>query len=301
MNMKNLQYILSVCQEGSITAAAHAQRVSQPALSQAIKQEEQALGTPIFFRGSSPLQLTPAGKRYVDTGRQIMMLEQNLKNEISSLNGETSGTLRFGISAQEGMYLLPRVLPKFFHQYPQVKLCVEERGSALLEEMLLDGSIDIVLARYDHQRDPLNYQLFARNELVLLCSPETELAKTHPNGASITLSDAAGEAFVLLEREHHIGQFLREQFRHNGMEVRVMAEVNSFDTAMRIALSSGGVTLSPYPLFSTDTFLSRNGNVYFLSDVKSTHHSYICWRKNQYLTQYMKDWIDLLASEGCQS
>ncbi len=144
-------------------------------------------------------------------------------------------------------------------------------------------------------------ELFARNELVLLCSPETELAKTHPNGASITLSDAAGEAFVLLEREHHIGQFLREQFRHNGMEVRVMAEVNSFDTAMRIALSSGGVTLSPYPLFSTDTFLSRNGNVYFLSDVKSTHHSYICWRKNQYLTQYMKDWIDLLASEGCQS
>ncbi len=49
MNMKNLQYILSVCQEGSITAAAHAQRVSQPALSQAVKQEEQALGTPIFL------------------------------------------------------------------------------------------------------------------------------------------------------------------------------------------------------------------------------------------------------------
>lgn len=44
------------------------------------------------------------------------------------------------------MYLLPRVLPRFFQMYPQVKLCVEERGSALLEEMLLDGTVDIVLA-----------------------------------------------------------------------------------------------------------------------------------------------------------
>ena len=120
MNMKNLQYVLAVCQEGNITAAAHTQHVSQPALSQAIKQEEQNLGTPIFHRGSTPLQLTPAGKRYVETGRQIMMLEQNLKNELSDLNGESTGILRFGISAQEGMYLLPRVLPRFFQMYPQV-------------------------------------------------------------------------------------------------------------------------------------------------------------------------------------
>ena len=143
MNMKNLQYVLAVCQEGNITAAAHTQHVSQPALSQAIKQEEQNLGTSIFQRGSTPLQLTPAGKRYVETGRQIMMLEQNLKNELSDLKGESTGILRFGISAQEGMYLLPRVLPRFFQMYPQVKLCVEERGSALLEEMLLDGTVAI--------------------------------------------------------------------------------------------------------------------------------------------------------------
>ena len=299
MNMKNLQYVLAVCQEGNITAAAHTQHVSQPALSQAIKQEEQNLGTSIFQRGSTPLQLTPAGKRYVETGRQIMMLEQNLKNELSDLNGESTGILRFGISAQEGMYLLPRVLPRFFQMYPQVKLCVEERGSALLEEMLLDGTVDIVLARYERKRQPLEYRLFAKNKLVLLCAQDTALARKYPSGSSISLRDAQGEAFVLLEKEHHIGQFVREQFVQYGMKVKVLAEVNSFDTAKRIALSSGAVTLSPYPLFSTDPDLERQGNVYFLKNMKSSHHSYLCWRKNMYQTRYMRDWIALLE-EGAQ-
>lgn len=301
MNMRNLQYILSVCQEGNITAAARVQNISQPALSQAIKQEEQNLGAAIFHRGSTPLQLTLAGKRYVETGRQIMMLEQNLKNELDELAGEDSGTLRVGISAQEGMYLLPRVLPRFFEMYPRVKLCIEERGSALLEDMLLDGELDVVLARYEKRREALEYRLFAKNRLVLLCASTAKLAQEHPNESAISLLDAKDEAFVLLEKEHHIGQLIHTLFERYGIEPRVLAEVNSFDTAKRVALSSGAVTLSPYPLFGTDPFLEQRGNVYFLKGVKSTHHSYICWRKNLYLAPYMRDWIRLLEEEGARA
>ncbi len=301
MNMKNLQYILSVCQEGNMTAAARAQHISQPALSQAIKQEEQNLGAAIFHRGSTPLTLTAAGKRYVETGRQIMMLEQDLKNELSELTGRQEEVIRFGLSAQEGMYLLPRILPRFFQLHPHAKLCIEERGSALLEEMLLDGSIDVVLARYEKKRAPLEYRLFAKNKLVLLCDQTTRLAQQHPNAARISLLDAKDEAFVLLEKEHHIGQFIRSLFEQYGMSPKILAEVNSFDTAKRIALSSGAVTLSPYPLFGNDPFLERRGNVYFLKGVKSSHHSYICWRKNMYLTQCMWDWIRLLEEEGAEA
>ena len=166
-------------------------------------------------------------------------------------------------------------------------------------EMLLDGTVDIVLARYERKREPLEYRLFAKNKLVLLCAQDTALARKYPSGSSISLRDAQGEAFVLLEKEHHIGQFVREQFVQYGMKVKVLAEVNSFDTAKRIALSSGAVTLSPYPLFSTDPDLERQGNVYFLKNMKSSHHSYLCWRKNMYQTRYMRDWIALLE-EGAQ-
>lgn len=165
--------------------------------------------------------------------------------------------------------------------------------------MLLDGTVDIVLARYERKREPLEYRLFAKNKLVLLCAQDTALARKYPSGSSISLRDAQGEAFVLLEKEHHIGQFVREQFVQYGMKVKVLAEVNSFDTAKRIALSSGAVTLSPYPLFSTDPDLERQGNVYFLKNMKSSHHSYLCWRKNMYQTRYMRDWIALLE-EGAQ-
>ena len=68
MNMKHIQYVLTVLREGSITAASKRLYVSQPALSQTIKQIEQDLGAPIFDRSTDPISLTYAlrkrGRRY---------------------------------------------------------------------------------------------------------------------------------------------------------------------------------------------------------------------------------------------
>ena len=72
MNMKHIQYVLTVLREGSITAASKKLYVSQPALSQTIKQIEQDLGAPIFDRTTDPISLTYAGRKYVDAAEQML-------------------------------------------------------------------------------------------------------------------------------------------------------------------------------------------------------------------------------------
>ena len=72
MNIRHIQYVLSILREGSITAASKKLFVSQPALSQTIKQIEQDLGAPIFDRNTDPISLTCAGQKYVEAAQRML-------------------------------------------------------------------------------------------------------------------------------------------------------------------------------------------------------------------------------------
>ena len=105
-NLKHVNYILAVERTGSVTAAANQLFISQPALSQVIRQVERELGVPIFDRSSSPMRLTAAGQEYVHAAQQVVAIHTDLTNKISEIKGEAHGTLRLGISVQRGMQKL---------------------------------------------------------------------------------------------------------------------------------------------------------------------------------------------------
>ena len=96
---------------GSFTEAASQLFISQPALSQVIRQIESELGMPLFDRIAMPLRLTPAGQEYLRAARQIASIENELSSRIGEMKNEVYGTVRIGISVQRGMRLLPEVLP----------------------------------------------------------------------------------------------------------------------------------------------------------------------------------------------
>ena len=115
MNLKQLQYIQEIAKEGSITAAAHNLYISQPSLSQMLRQVEQELGATLFERSSQPMRPTPAGERYLQTADTILTAYEQLETEIQGLKDENSGRLRLGISMQRSVHLLPKVLPLFLY------------------------------------------------------------------------------------------------------------------------------------------------------------------------------------------
>ena len=111
MNLKHVQYVLTILREGSITAASKKLYVSQPALSQTLKQIEQDLGALIFDRTTDPISLTYAGQQYVDAAQQVMDIDRNLRTRIAETKKEMHGRLCIGISMQRGLQLLPLVIP----------------------------------------------------------------------------------------------------------------------------------------------------------------------------------------------
>ena len=87
MNERHIEYVLTIAREGSITAASRKLYVSQPSLSQTIKLIERNLGTEIFNRGTVPISLTPAGKKYVEAAQQVVNIRKKLYAEIGRDEG----------------------------------------------------------------------------------------------------------------------------------------------------------------------------------------------------------------------
>ena len=117
MNTRHAGMILAILREGSFTAAAKALSITQPTLSQTVRQIETQLGEPIFVRGKTPVQLTQAGELYVHAARRIIQAETQLQEAITMLHGRTEGTLRIGVMNQRSNELLPQIIPDFFSAY----------------------------------------------------------------------------------------------------------------------------------------------------------------------------------------
>ena len=162
MNLKQARCIRAIAQEGGVTAAARKLYVSQPALSQMLRQIEEELGAALFDRSVTPFRLTYAGEKALEAADIILAAHRRLENQMQEIRQENSGRLRLGISVQRAGQVLPLVLPWFAMQYPHVSLELTERGSADLEELVSRGEVDLALAAIESTSTRLEYLLIEK-------------------------------------------------------------------------------------------------------------------------------------------
>ena len=197
MNTRHAQIILAILRHGSFTAAAKALSITQPTLSQTVRQIETQFGESIFVRGHTPIALTPAGELYVQAARRIVQTETQLQEALHLLRGHARGTIRIGLQRHRSDELLPQVLNEFYNAYPDVQLEACEETAACLEQRLLQDELDMALLASEKHLPGLEYRQIAAEEIVLLAGRNTELAKRIPSGSTIGLREAEHERFIL--------------------------------------------------------------------------------------------------------
>ena len=295
MNLKHAQYMLTVLQEGSITGAAKKLYVSQPSLSQMIKLVETNLGTPIFNRSTEPLTLTYAGEKYMEAAQQILTINANLVKEIEEIIHEDQGKLRLGIPVQRGMQVLPYVLPKFFKMYPYVDVEVFEHGSGLMEGMVLDGTVDMACMTTTTHHNDLKYILVENEDLVLLSSKNTELARRIPAGTPIPITEARNEKFVSNKPGHSVRAIQDNLFIINNMHPKIILETISIEVEKKVCIACDAVMICPRNYIEKTPEMLERAVTYPILNTNSQRHCYICHKKNLYLTKYMRDFINILV------
>ena len=140
---QEMKYIYTVYQKGSFSKAAESLYMTQPALSISIQKVETEIGMPLFNRDKKPLELTEAGKLYIEKIRQIMHLENELAQQLGDLTSLKTGNLRVGGSHYFNSYILPPVIADFKKKWPGIDLQLTEAGSNELLDMLKEDLIDL--------------------------------------------------------------------------------------------------------------------------------------------------------------
>lgn len=279
MNTRHAQIILTTLREGSFTAAARALYITQPTLSQTVKQIETQLGEPIFARGKAPLTLTPAGELYVQAARRMLQIETQLSAAIDQLHGRARGTLRLGVMIHRSCELLPQIFSDFSRTYPEVSLEVTEETAAALTALLERGELDMALIVGGKDSPSLTYRQIASDEIVLLAGKRSALAQRIPSGSTISLTEAAQERFVLPGQDMPSRAYFDALLSAYGLTPSTAMTCDNVETAMRVAVSCDLVMLSPF------ISLLCSGNMQKLSHYHLGSEAFLPPMRMAYLTE----------------
>ncbi len=301
INEKHIQYVLTVLKEGSFTGAAKKLYVSQPALSQIIKSAESGLGAPIFDRSSATIALTPAGELYVNAAKQITAISANLDKQIEELENEQFGVLRLGITVQRGMEVLPLLYPRFKKRFPHVDLELHEQGSETMEKSVLGRDVEIAMLTTSPKYEELIYDLIQQETMVLLVNKSCALARRIKPGTPIDIREAADETFVCSARGHSARAILDSLLIVRDMHPKIGLETISIEVGKNVVAASPVVMACPDAYADLSNSEAAPYYVYPLLGVENPRHFYACYRKDLYLTKYMRGFLDILHETGNQS
>ncbi len=294
MNPKQALYIRTIAQCGSITAAAKKLFVSQPSLSQMLRQIEQEAGLPLFDRSVTPLRLSYAGEKYLQAAERILTATEELENQLREIKHENAGRLRLGISVTRGMQVLPKVVPIFSQMYPNVALELTESGSGNLEKLLQEGQIDLALAALESTSVNMVYELIEQEVIGILAGKDTALARRFPSGTPVALTDAQGDSFVILSSGHSSRIIQDKVFRRNGMNPHILLETDSLEVGRRVAVEAGACMLLPN-IYIDGYVRSHRGEFFPLAGYENHRHFYACYRKNEFIPRYTRDFVQIVA------
>lgn len=290
MNLKQARYVKTIAQCGSLTAAAKKLYVSQPSLSQMLRQIEDEIGLPIFDRTVSPFRITYAGEKYLTAAETILNANAQLESQLREIKHDHSGRIRLGISVSRGMQVLPLVLPIFSKQYSHVTLELTETGSASLEELLRRGEIDLAMAAIESTGPNMAYELIEKETIGILAGKDSHLAKTTLSGTAVHLRDVNKDAFVSLKEGHSVRVVQDKLFRKLDFDPKILLETDALEVGKRVALDSGACMLISN-IYVDEYVRQKRGEFFPLADYENHRHFYACYRKDEFIPRYTRDFI----------
>jgi len=241
ITLRQLRYFEAVARHLHFGRAADECGVSQPALSQQIREMESLLGLPLIERGARRIALTAKGEEIARRGLRILGDVRDLTDFARHGGAVLSGTLKLGVIPSVAPYLLPNVLPRVQAAYPALELHLRETRTDQLVDELLQGHLDLVLMALPASEPGLESRRLFVDRFLLASRAggdghETRLA---------TPDQIEPDRLLLLEEGHCLrDQALRycgigRSERMNGFGAASLA------TIMQMVANGYGVTLLP--------------------------------------------------------
>jgi DNA-binding transcriptional LysR family regulator len=277
MTLRHLKIFITVCEQGSITAAANKLYIAQPSISLAISELESYYGVKLFDRISRKLLITEAGKHLLFDEMESSMKDWN-----------NIGVLRVGSSISIGGCLIPKYVKQFSEICPQTKVQVIIDNSAAIEKRILSGDIDFGLIEGVVHKESIISENFLDDELVLICG------RNHPlfDCEEISLGELMKNDFILREKGSGTRELFDSTMLINNVAVTPIWESISTHAIVQAVAEGLGLSVLPYRLVQTGLENQKIKSIK-IKDISFKRKFFIIYHHNKYLNKAAKQFIDM--------
>jgi DNA-binding transcriptional LysR family regulator len=241
MEFSQLEFFVTVVEEGSFSKAALRVYRTQPAVSIAVRRLEEEIGAPLFERSQKTPVLTDAGELLYDYAKRILSLRDQTFNVVAELKSLRRGRVRIGANESTSLYLLPHLILEYRALYPDVMVEIFRQSSERLPREVLDRNVDFALMAFEPVDDDLESFPVLRDELVLITHPEHNLAKLR----SVTVEELGNQPFLAHNVKTGSRYKVMETFARHHTPLNITLELATVETIKRFVQLKIGLAFVP--------------------------------------------------------
>ena len=295
MELRHLRYFIAVAEELHFGRAAERLGISQPPLSQQIQALEEEIGARLFERTNRRVELTDAGRLFLDESRQVLaQVDKAVLLARRAHLGEL-GELKIGFTSSAPFTsTIPSSIHAFRKAYPDVHLDLQEMSSRQVLKALLEDSLQVGVIRPLALPDAVHWVELFREPLVAVLRADHPLAAGSEDGLAIAA--LAEEPFVFFPRSYGTGLYdqVIALTRQAGFSPRIAQEASEAMTIIGLVSAGLGVSILPASFRRTRV----DGVVYrTLSDPEATTAVWLVRRQNEG-SPLALSFIDLVTREA---
>jgi DNA-binding transcriptional LysR family regulator len=294
MTLRQIEVFQAIARERSFTRAAERIHLSQPTMSEHVRELEEELGTPLFDRRARSTTLTEAGRVFERYASRITSMVADARQAIVELAGLTRGALTVGASTTPGIYLLPQVLATFRGRYPGIEVRLETGNSKRIEERIRAHELDLGVVG-GHVLGPGEQCLAAGlvDELVLIVAPDHAMATRKDIAPGVV----AKLPLLMREEGSATRQVTERALQHAGISFATTMELDHTESIKQAVMAGLGVAFVSVHAIRGE-LASHHLRTVRVRGLRIRRHFHVIHDPERMLTASARAFMVLLAEPG---
>jgi LysR family transcriptional regulator, hca operon transcriptional activator len=243
MELRHLRYFVAVAEEKSITVAAERRlHTAQPSLSRQLRELEAEVGAELMTRHAHGIELTAAGKVFLDHARLALAQVQAAAAAARRAAHPEERTLALGFLSGCEPEWLPAAMHVLREELPKIEVTISSKHSPQLADGLATGKLDAAFLRPEEGHPDLVYKVLISEPLIVVL-PSDHCLASHE---TISLQDLVGETFIgMADQAPVLSSIIDDYIRRSGIDLKATHRVEYLSMAMSLVASTRGIALLP--------------------------------------------------------
>ena len=287
MTLRHFQIFISVCDEQGMTQAAQKLHISQPSISQAVKELEEHYQVRLFERLGKKLFLTPAGQELLHYARHIISLSAQTEKTLRSFS--LAAPIRLGATLSIGESIFIDIITRLKKAMPEQEVYSHVHNTSALEDALLRDELDAALVEGSITSAYLTQIPFLEDELIFIISP----ALLPPEGC--TREQLTELPFILREKGSGTRNLFEHVMNQHHLQCHVTGSYNNTESIRQAVAAGLGISAISSRLVAKELQEGKLAS-FTIPGITFRRSFRIVYHKNKYLTAGLKTFIDLCKS-----